>query len=343
MLKNKFSKKNTLYFIKIFIVLLILVFFGILVLKFFKKYVSEGFDIMACTSINAVAEQPTSKTMITNEIITSMNNHAKFFKIYGALDCDPYTFNKDGTVVKNDNACDNPCLVTGTSCARHKCKYSKCIEWNNYITGHELGNWKDKPADYVQPLSSKEYTSVNNITETIKAAANTRPPYTHKTCTGYENRICEVYTKECDFYQTDYKCEPLKNYKITTRDLAQMSNSGYSMYKFAANIIPYLASHDLMIKKLDPSFSFYDLGTFDTSTLMPEDPTAVNYNKMMSKMHNGLFYYNVGNCAGSGVDDSVSDNDGYILWILVDWVRYQDHHIKNFTDSNTADSPLINK
>jgi len=343
MLKNKFFKKNTFYFIKIFILLLIFVLFSIIISRYSKKITFEGFDMMTCMGINAVANQPTSKTIITNEIITSMNNHAKFFQIYGALDCNTYMFYADGTVKKNDNPCHNPCLVTGSSCARHKCKYNKCIEWNDYITDAQVSKWKDKPADYVHRLSSKEYTDVNNITATFKAMVNTTPPYTHKTCTGYENRICEVYTDECDFYQTDYKCDPLKNYKITTRDLAQMANSGYSMFKFAANIIPHLAYHDLLIKELDPSFSYYDVGSFDTSMLMPEDPTAINYNKLMSKIHNGLFYFNIGNCSGSGVDDSVSDNDGHILWILVDWVRYQDYHIKQFTDSNTADSSIINK
>lgn len=321
-------------------------------MQYGRTPIFEGFDMVGCVSINSVANQPTSKAIIANEIIKSMNNHEKFFSVYSGISCHHNLFNSDGTVQANSNPCKNPCLVTGSSCARHVCKFSKCIEWNNYITDREKRNYNSH-YNYVLPLTGKEYSQANELESHSKfmdGRASVQPPKTHKTCTAYDDRICEEYDEsKCAIYQTEYKCDPLKNYKLTSRDLEKMTSSGYAYFKFAANIIPHLANHDIMIKNLIPSYTYYDLGSYDTSLLIPSDPSDINYNKLMTKMHSGMFYYNVGSCSGSGdgngntsVDDSVTDNDGYLLWILVDWIRYQDYHIKNFINADTSDNPLLN-
>ena len=97
----------------------------------------------------------------------------------------------------------------------------------------------------------------------------------------------------------------------------------------------------MKIKKLVPGYKYYDVGTVDTSLLITADPNSVDYNKLSSQLHQ-LQFFKIGDCVGSGkgVDDSVMDNDGHILWILVDWIRYQDYFIANFTNSGATNNPL---
>lgn len=302
----------------------------------YKKPVLEAFNMQRCMTVNNIASETASKAIIAGEIIDSLTNHEKLLQIYTNSQCEPNEYNIDGTVKINPNACKLQCNIpdrTGSGTCAYKGKTCTNGKWKSfdsfplsdrYVPGGAGAN------------NGSIYYSNDQMCE---RKGNQYPNKCRQECTKYKE-TCLITGVKYD------NCEPLSGFSIFKDDIGKLDDVGNEYLKFAYNVIPHIASHDIILKKILNSYSYYDIGSskvgltieneglVNQTVSLSKNPTDRNYNKLATKFHNALSGYTIGNCGSAAADDSVEDNDGYVLWILVDWIRYQDHFIQNHISGN---------
>ena len=303
----------------------------------YKKPVLEAFNIQRCMSINNIASETASKAIIAGEIISSIAKHEKLLQIYTNSKCEPNEYNIDGTVKPNPHACKMQCQIPDKA-GKEKCAASgkSCKEgvWRH----HDTFPQQDKRKPQQTNKYGKSIPTRNPYYTDDEMCAMKGDDYPNK-C----NHECKKYGPDtCLLMSVNYdKCTPLDSFVIYKEDMLKIKDVGNEYLYFAYNVIPHLASHDMILKNILNTYSYYDVGKskvnikienkgkFNEKPVITQNPTDRNYVKLANKFHNAIAGYTSGNCGSAEADESIENNDGYILWILVDWIRYQDHFIKN--------------